>query len=57
MAKIVELAATVYGENYTPPTEDEINFFVEQQAQFVGDSPQLIANLQAFVEDSDNVEQ
>ena len=50
VAKIVELAATVYGENYTPPADDQINMFVEQQTQFVNDSPQLIANLQAFVE-------
>ncbi len=54
LAKIIDRAAGIYGQDFTPPTLEKQNTFLQEQAEYTGNSPQLIENLRNLIEDPDN---
>jgi len=51
LAQIIEQTVIIYGEGYTPPTDNQRNTFLQQQTQFINDPLRLIVNLQEFIKD------
>lgn len=50
LAKIIEQIPTIYGEGYTPPTPQQSDTFLQQQAEFAGNPTRLITNLRKWLE-------
>jgi len=50
LARIIEQAAIMYGENFTPPAQDQRDAFLKQQLESSGTPQQWIANLRGLLE-------
>lgn len=53
LTKIIEQAAIIYDEDFTPPNHDRRDAFLRQSLDLIDDPPQLIVNLRRLIEHSD----
>ena len=52
--RIIEQAQIIYGQAFTPPSEEQRSQFLQAQSEFLDNPPQLIANLRTlFTKDAD----
>ena len=52
--QIIEQAQVIYGQTFTPPSDEQRTRFMQAQSEFLDNPPRLIANLRDLFTDTDD---